>query len=388
MGKWEMMRLGDVCEVVSGSTPSTRNDELWDGDIKWIAPAEISDDSYFIYDTVKRISEKAGLKPMPTGTVLLSSRAPIGKVAIAGTEMCCNQGFKNLICSEKIHNRYLYRYLKNQTEYLNSLGRGATFKEISKAIVENVTIPLPPLEVQRQIADVLDCASALIEKRKTQIAKLDLLVKSQFIEMFGDPVTNPKGWEVETLGNHLKVIGGYAFKSTGYKQVGIPVLRIGNINTGVLTLNDMVFWNYDKRLERYIMFPNDLVISLTGTVGKDDYANVCILPAQYPQYYLNQRNAKLDVFGTLNNCYLLYLFRNKEVKKRLTGISRGIRQANISNSDILNLCVPIPPKSLQEEFSVFVERVEAQKSLLQKSLAELEINYKSLMQKCFRGEVF
>ena len=88
MRKWEMVRLGDVCEVVSGSTPSTRNPELWDGGVKWIAPAEITDDSYFIFDTVKHISEKAGLKPMPIGTVLLSSRAPIGKVAIIASPRC------------------------------------------------------------------------------------------------------------------------------------------------------------------------------------------------------------------------------------------------------------------------------------------------------------
>ena len=130
MGKWEMVRLGDVCEVVSGTTPSTTNPDLWDGDIKWVTPAELSDNSYFVYDTERHISDRTGLKPMPAGTVLLSSRAPIGKVAIAGEPMCCNQGFKNLICSDRVHNRFLYRYLRNQTAYLNSLGRGATFKEI------------------------------------------------------------------------------------------------------------------------------------------------------------------------------------------------------------------------------------------------------------------
>ena len=154
MSSWEWVRLGSVCEVVSGSTPSTTNTALWDGDIKWITPAEIRDDSYFIYDTERHISEKAGLKLMPAGTVLLSSRAPIGKVAIAGSKMCCNQGFKNLICSDRIHNRYLYFLLKSQTQYLNSLGRGATFKEISKSIVENIEVPLPPVPVQHQVADL------------------------------------------------------------------------------------------------------------------------------------------------------------------------------------------------------------------------------------------
>lgn len=129
-------------------------------------------------------------------------------------------------------------------------------------------------------------------------------------------------------------------------------------------------------------------MSLTGTVGKDDYANVCVLPAFFDRYYLNQRNAKLNIFGDLSNMYLLYLLRNKEIKKKLTGISRGIRQANISNSDILSLNVPIPPLSLQNQFAEFVEKVEAQKALLQKSLADMEQNYQSLLQKCFKGEIF
>ena len=99
-----MVRLGDVCEVVSGSTPKTTVKEYWDGNFKWITPAELRSDSYIVYDTERHVTELAiketGLKSFPEGTVLLSSRAPIGKVAIAGCEMYCNQGFKNLICSK------------------------------------------------------------------------------------------------------------------------------------------------------------------------------------------------------------------------------------------------------------------------------------------------
>jgi len=387
MGKWEMVRLGDVCEVVSGSTPRTNKPELWDGGIKWVTPAELSEDSYFVYDTERYISAKAGLKPMPAGTVLLSSRAPIGKVAIAGEQMCCNQGFKNLVCSERIHNRYLYRWLKNQTAHLNSLGRGATFKEISKSIVAEIQIPLPPLPTQQKIADTLDRASALIEARKAQIAKLDLLVKSQFVEMFGDPVLNPMGWEVEPLSGHLRVIGGYAFSSEGFEDDGLPVLRIGNINTGAFSNKNLVFWQRGEKLNRFLLYPGDIVISLTGTVGKDDYANVCILGHEYENYYLNQRNAKLELFETLNKRYLANILRIPEVKGKLTGISRGVRQANVSNSDILNLTLPIPPINLQTRFADFVERVETQKARMREGLGLMEMNYKALMQRCFEGEV-
>ena len=114
-------RLGDICEIVSGSTPKTGIGEFWNGDIKWITPAEINDESFILNDSVRKITElavsKTGLSPFPKGTVILSSRAPIGKVAIAGCEMYCNQGFKNLICSEKINNKYLYWFLKGKASY-------------------------------------------------------------------------------------------------------------------------------------------------------------------------------------------------------------------------------------------------------------------------------
>ena len=109
-------KLGDICEIVGGSTPKSGVAEYWDGDIKWITPAELNDESYIVSDSVRKITplgvKDTGLSPFPAGTVILSSRAPIGKVAIAGCEMYCNQGFKNLICSKVIDSRYLYWFLK------------------------------------------------------------------------------------------------------------------------------------------------------------------------------------------------------------------------------------------------------------------------------------
>lgn len=132
-------KLSEICKIVSGSTPKTNVPEYWDGENVWITPAEITDKTFIVYDSQRKLSnlgvEKTHLSSFPKGTVILSSRAPIGKVAIAGVEMFCNQGFKNLICSEKIMNEYLYWFLKGKTKYLNSLGRGATFKELSAKII-------------------------------------------------------------------------------------------------------------------------------------------------------------------------------------------------------------------------------------------------------------
>ena len=146
---------------------------------------------------------------------------------------------------------------------------------------------------------------------------------------------------------------------------------------------NMVYWKEDKSLERYAMYPGDLVMSLTGTVGKDDYGNVCILGNDYKMYYLNQRNAKLEIKDGIDKYYLSQLLKFEPMKKRLTGISRGVRQANISNKDILNLVVPVPPIELQNQFAAFVHQINKSKLIVQKELDETQLLFDSLMQEYF-----
>ena len=156
-GMFELHSISEIGKVVSGATPKTSNEEYWNGDNLWITPAELSDDTFFVYDSERKLTSEGvkscALSLLPIGTVILSSRAPIGKVAIAGARMYCNQGFKNIIPDNSINPIYLYELLRMETKYLNSLGRGATFKEISKQIVESIRIKVPPIELQNQFAD-------------------------------------------------------------------------------------------------------------------------------------------------------------------------------------------------------------------------------------------
>lgn len=181
------VRLGEVCTVISGATPKTSVQTYWNGDIKWVTPAEISDDTHYLADTSRHITDEgfasAGLTMMPAGTVLLSSRAPIGKVAITAEPMCCNQGFKNLICSDSVFNEYLFWQLKAKVHQLQSLGRGATFKELSKKVVESFKIWLPPIDEQKAIAAHLSAIDKLRTKLLALAQTLDLLVKSRFPRM-------------------------------------------------------------------------------------------------------------------------------------------------------------------------------------------------------------
>jgi type I restriction enzyme, S subunit len=167
--------IGEVCNVLSGSTPSTKKEEYWNGNIDWVTPAELEDGDNYYYFLSKRKITKAGLDSastlFPKNTVMLTTRAPIGKVAIAGKEMCTNQGFKNMICKKELNHIYMYCWLLFNKKYLNFLGVGATFKEISKRIVEKIKIPIPPLELQEKFARIVEKVEEI--KRKQEESSLE-----------------------------------------------------------------------------------------------------------------------------------------------------------------------------------------------------------------------
>ena len=316
--------------------------------------------------------------------ILISVRAPIGAMNYAKEECCIGRGLAALTPDKaKVSSEFIFWLLKAKNDELNSKGTGSTFKAIGRKVLEETLVPDIRLETQIERSEILEKVYSVIQSRKHELQKLDELIKARFVELFGDPDMNPMQWKQGELSKHLEVVGGYAFKSEQFVEEGIPVLRIGNINSGRFMPVNMVYWKHDTALERYKMFPGDLVVSLTGTVGKDDYGNVCILGNEYPEYYLNQRNAKLSLKETIDKYYLSELLKFERIKKRLTGISRGVRQANISNKDILGLNVPIPPIELQYKFAVFVEQVDKSKVAVQKALDEAQLLFDSLMQKYF-----
>ena len=377
----QLVRIGDVCTVVSGSTPKTTVEDYWDGDVRWITPAELNADSFYIYDSVKHITElgrlKTGLSYMPVGTVILSSRAPIGKTAIAGSEMCCNQGFKNLICSDKIYNEYLYHFLRAKTDYLNSLGRGAPFKEISKANVENIVIPLPSMEEQHEIANIFACVEENIKLRKQQLAELDELVKARFVELFGDPQTNPNGYEQPKLSKIATYFNGLTYKPENVTEAGTIVLRSSNIQNSQLDFADTV--RVDCAIKEKLMVQeNDILMcSRNGSarlVGKV----ALIKEIQEPMTF----GAFMMIIRSHYHSYLMTYFQMDAFRQQIkTGATTTINQ--ITGRMLDDVIVPLPPMQLVEQFATFVEQTDKSKLVVQNSIAELEELKKSLMQKYF-----
>ena len=374
------MMLKEVCSIKMGQSPAS---DSYNDNGEGVPFFQGNADFGERYPVARKWCS-APMKMAEPEDILISVRAPIGALNYAKEECCIGRGLAALTPNKsKILPEFMFWLLKGKTAELNSKGTGSTFKAIGRKVLEEILVPDIGIDQQAEYSAILEKINGIIQLRKQELQKLDELIKSRFVEMFGDPDENPKHWKEDELGNYLEVIGGYAFKSDGFTDKGIPVLRIGNINSGKFLPVNMVFWPEDSALIRYKVFAGDLVMSLTGTVGKDDYGNVCILGTDYNEYYLNQRNAKLSIREMLNKYYFSELLKFSQIKKRLTGISRGVRQANISNKDILTLRVPIPPMALQERFSTFIIQTDKSKVAIQKALDETQLLFDSLMQKYF-----
>lgn len=380
------VKLGEVCEIVSGSTPKTNNEEYWDGGINWITPAELKEETYIIEESVRKITElgviKTGLKSFPKGTVILSSRAPIGKVAIAGNEMYCNQGFKNLICSNQIHNAYLYWFLKSKTVYLNFLGRGATFKEISKSIVANIEIFLPEIEEQKKVSNILKQCYELIQLRKKQIQMFDILIQSRFIEMFGNEHQFDI-WPCCTVDDVADVCVGVVIRPTQYytdKESGIRAFR--SLNVGQMNVRD-ADWIYftiegHEKNQKSIVHENDVLVVRSGTPG-----TACVAMAEFAGSNAVDIIIARPDMNKVNPMFLAMFTNMPHGMNQIREKTGGAAQQHFNVGGYKTLRLIMPPLDLQSQFAAFVQQVDNSKLLIQKSLNATQTLFDSLMQKYF-----
>lgn len=382
---WEYKKLGEVCEVVSGSTPKTNVPEYWGEGHYWVTPAELNDTIVYIDKTERQITDEAltktKLRLLPVGTVLLSSRAPIGKVAITKTEMYCNQGFKNCICSDSIYNKYLFYFLRLKKEYLNSLGRGATFKEISKSIVESISIPLPPKSTQLTIVSELDKINELIRLKKEQLKDYDNLAQSIFYEMFGDPVENEKGWEVKKIGEIGSVERGAGISKKDFAEDGLPCIHYGQLHTilGARTKKHYTSIPHNLLPKYKVAHTGDLVMAITS----EDVEGSCKSTAWLGNYDVIVGSDAAILHHEQDGTFLSYHTMTKAFYNEKAKYAKGFKVTHISTKEIEKISVFLPPLPLQHLFAQRIEQIEHQKSEVTKAITDLETLLASRMQHWF-----
>ena len=378
------VRLGDVCRIVSGSTPKSGNPDFWGGAIPWVTPAELDDESHWVFRTDRYLTEtgfdSASLHMMPIGTVLLSTRAPIGKTAIAGVEMCCNQGFKNLVCGDEIDCEYLYRFLKSNTSMLQALGRGATFKELSKREIERFEIPLPPLERQRECTSRLDAIDNEIARARTLSMALDELVKSRFVEMFGIPIEPHDSWAFDRIDAFCDVITGNTPSRKRPEFYGdyLEWIKTDNItDAAYLTEASEKLSELGTGAGRIAPAGSVLMACIAGSVKSIGKVAIADRSVAFNQ----QINALVPHEGTIETEYLLWMLRlSKEylcsdINMQLKGI--------LNKSNLSKKAFSVPPLSLQQEFAAFVQQVDKLKFETQQAIDKLQMLYDSLAQEYF-----
>lgn len=383
---WTYKKLGEVATIIGGSTPKSNIEEYWGGSHYWVTPADLKGNKYqgATPRTITNLAiQKTNLQLLPTGTVLLSSRAPIGKVAITTVPMYCNQGFKNVVCSEQLLNDFVYWYLLNKTDYLNSLGRGATFKEISKKATEQIPIPVPPLSEQQRIVSELDLLSSIIEKKKAQLKEYDQLAQSIFYDIFGDPVSNEKGWEVKTMQDvcsHIVDCPHSTPKKVEY-ETQYPCIRTSELKGGTVQWDTMQYLDeveYKNRIARLKPLAGDIVFGREGSIG-----DAVILPNGY-FFSLGQRTMLLRANNSLiSNVFLHRTILSEWVKRQIDAVNVSSTVAHVNIKDFKLFEIPLPPLSLQQSFASKIEAIEQQKALVQQSITEVETLFNSRMDYYF-----
>lgn len=292
---WEVKKLGDVCNYLTDGDWIENKDQSLSG-IRLIQTGNIGK-GYFKdkSDSYKFISESTfydlDCKEVFPGDILVSRLPdPIGRACIVpqlNGKLITAVDCTIIRIKELLLSQFFIYYTMSNVYYsrIKNFITGAVRKRISRSNLSRIEIPIPPLQTQHQIVEELDCLTSIIEKQKKQLEELDNLAQAIFYDMFGDPIENEKGWKIVKFKNIGNIQGGYAFKSALFVNNGIPILKIGNINSGFFKGDNISYYKYDPSLTKYEIYPNDLVISMTGTVGKDDYGNICIIPSDYGLYY-------------------------------------------------------------------------------------------------------
>lgn len=273
--------------------------------------------------------------------------------------------------------------------------KGIGVKNLHLKEIKNVLVPVPEYEIQKKIVKILDKSQELIDKRKEQIEELDELVKSQFIEMFGNPSKNEKGWEVAEIGKYLNVLTDY-HSNGSYETLRDNVTLLDTPNYALMVrTTDLENNNFDNdvkyidehaynHLEKSKVFGGEIIINKIGSAGK-----VYLMPFlnRPVSLAMNQFLLRFDE-EKINHIFLYNLLLTPYMESKIKEKVRGAVTKTITKDAVREINVIVPPINLQNEFVEFVKQVDKLKFEMEKSLKELEYNFNSLMQKAFNGELF
>lgn len=388
---WPVVKFGSLFKVTSGGTPSRSVDEYYeDGQIPWVKTGDLH--NKYVEQASEYITE-AGLKSSstrlyPAGTVLVAMYgATIGACSILAIEACTNQACAAFTPNPQVDVNYLYYFLKHSKAAFVNAGAGGAQPNISAGFLKDYEIPLPPLVEQKRIAAILDKADAIRRKRQQAIQLADDFLRAVFLEMFGDPVTNPKGFPVGTIRDLVESASYGTSAKASETEGAFSILRMGNITfNGEIDLSDLKFIDLsEKEQPKYLALKGDLLFNRTNSkelVGKTAVYDRDE-PVAIAGYLVRVRANKLG-----NTHYISGYLNSQHGKATLQGMCKSIvGMANINAQEMQDISIMLPPTELQDKYKEIVLSVRNKTKVLEFSKVQQVALFNSLSKKAFAGQL-
>ena len=381
------VKLGDIFEIGSGGTPSKRHPEYYDGNIPWVKTGDLK--TTYLYNVEDFITEdglsNSSAKMYEPNTVLIAMYgATIGAASILKINACTNQACAAFKPNDKVKPEYLYYFLRSKRNKFVKDGVGGAQPNISVGYLKKVSMELPEIKEQDEIVNILNKVSDVVEMRTKEIENLDELIQARFIELFGEPTTNPMGWDETTIGDECFYIKDGPHKSLpdiGKENGGYPFISVRNIVNGYIDFSTARYISdadYADAIKKCQPEKGDMLYSKGGTTGiaklidtDEQFANwVHVAVLKFDRSKLN------GIFfeNMLNSAYCY------EQSQRLT---KGIANRDLVLSAMAQIKMYRPPIKLQQQFAAFVAQVDKSKVAVQEALEKAQLLFDSLMQKYF-----
>ena len=383
-------KLEDIFDLQMGKTPSRNNPEYWSSDDhKWISIGDLSKCGKYIKETKEYLSDKAveesGISIIPAGTVVMSFKLSIGKTAIVPEPMYSNEAimsFRDKHVVELLPD-YIY-YMFSNKDWDAGTNKAVMGKTLNKATLSKISVRIHSIVDQRKIVQILDRVSAVIEARQLELEKFDDLIKARFVEMFGDPVYNEKGWVTKSLDEIcISIIDcphstpSYTSEDTGYMCIRTSIVKRNKILWDEIEYIPEV--EYKKRIKKKKPEKGDVIYTREGAI-----LGIAAVIDRDCNVALGQRSMLLSPDGNYCTPEFLSVAMNFEsfLASALKGMS-GSASPHINVGDIKAFKMILPPIDKQEQFTAFITQVDKSKVVVQKALYEAQLLFDSLMQQYF-----
>lgn len=386
---WPLIAIKEVAKVVTGKTPSTVDDQNFGGDIPFVTPAELGLETY-VTSAPRTLSAKGAstIKLVPKNAVMVCCIGSLGKMAIAGTPVATNQQINSVIFDEnRVDAKYGFYALQLLKPKMEAMAPSTTVAIVNKGNFEAMQIPLPPLPEQKRIAAILDKADAIRRKRQQAIQLADDFLCAVFLDMFGDPVTNPKGWnvvELSTLVDPDDKLNYGVVQPGDHEEDGVPLVRSGDLSDVTPDVSQLrrVSSSIDSKHRKSKLKGNEILIACVGTIGRVGWVSEAMIG-----WNIARAVTRIPIREGVNREYVYRYLQNPVVQGYFERETRAVAQPTLNVGLIAKTPVALPPHDLQLAFLERYRTIQAYKERLLVALGAQDELAGCLSQRAFAGQL-